>query len=87
MDFVLEMYAKDNPETFRFSRGGEEAPTKAAINASWERVLIGKAHDSFIGRFIDPRAMAGLRDWMTRNKNALRFMRQRARTVEQPRRK
>jgi hypothetical protein len=43
LDFILEMYAADHPEKFKFTRPGEEQRSKAEVRAAWDRVLTGAA--------------------------------------------
>lgn len=43
LDFVLEMAAKDDPETWEFNRPGNDNVSKPAIMASWSSRLSGLA--------------------------------------------
>jgi hypothetical protein len=46
MDFILECYAKDHPDQWKFIRPGKPPPPKPHdYLAAWENRLIGKAHD------------------------------------------
>ena len=42
MDFILEMYAKDNPDEWSFSRSASEIPFHEKM-AAWEKVLTSEA--------------------------------------------
>ncbi len=50
LDFVLEMYAADHPDQYRFTRNnGAPAPlTESERLAAWDRVLVGKAKDKIL---------------------------------------
>ena len=45
LDFILEMYAGDNPEAAKFTRPGQSSTdiSQAKLDAAWERVLVGSA--------------------------------------------
>jgi hypothetical protein len=65
------MYAEDHPGEWRFLRGGDTAPTKAELNAAWERVLIGRAKLERFGRMMP--SLAVLRRAQELTKVADRF--------------
>ena len=49
IDFILEMFARDNPEDYEFVRPGKPKPLPdAEVLASWERRLLAKAHSDFL---------------------------------------
>lgn len=57
LDFILEMYVKDDPKRGKFYRGniGEAAP--AAKKATWEKFLIGPANVKYMARYtMSPKA-------------------------------
>jgi hypothetical protein len=50
MDFILEMYLKDNPDAYMLRRGAEpDKLTQAEVMAEWERKLTGKAKMQYLG--------------------------------------
>lgn len=49
MDFILENYAKDNPDKLKFHRAVEREAMKAT--RSWANVLHGLGLRKFLGRF------------------------------------
>ena len=58
IDFILESYAKDNPEEFTFVRSGEEKPlSDAEYKAAMESVLIGSARDQFLKSIMPSKAV------------------------------
>lgn len=58
LDFILESFALDNPEEFRFVRPGEtDKPTPAELHAAMESVLLGTARDSFLAQFMPSKAV------------------------------
>lgn len=80
IDFILEMQAIDDPEHFQFTRtANPKMPSQSEVAAAWERVLIGKAKTGFLDRIIGAGTKAGLQKWLSRNKDAINFMKQRPR--------
>lgn len=44
LDFILEMYAEDHPDEFKFTKPGQlENVAESDMKASWSHVLKGKA--------------------------------------------
>ncbi len=63
LDFILEMYAEDNPDRGTFIRANNQPPLSAAkLAAAWERVLVGDAHRARMERYTPPALAAKLRD-------------------------
>ena len=49
LDFILEMYAADHPDEFKFTRGSDPQPlTRAEMLAAWEGRLLGQEHERFL---------------------------------------
>ena len=50
LDFILEMYSKDNPKEMKFYRPGfeEEGMQEVMANKSWTDVLMGPALARFM---------------------------------------
>lgn len=58
IDFILEMYAKDNPKDYRFIRGDQlDEADQTQVLARWEAVLIDKAKSEFWKRFMPSEAV------------------------------
>lgn len=58
LDFILEMYAKDNPEEVTFVRADKPTPLTATESmAEWECRLLGKAKQDFWGMFMPSAAV------------------------------
>jgi hypothetical protein len=56
MNFIMEMYAKDNPDQFKFERTKEIEKTEShqKIMLGWADRLLGKAKDEFVKRISFP---------------------------------
>ena len=48
LDFVLEMYAQDNPDQYSFMRGQDKQLSAPEQKAAWERAFSGKAKVDFM---------------------------------------
>jgi len=58
LDFILEMYANDNPKEFSFRRPGQNPPRpEHELLAEWDRVLIGKAKETLFARMMPSKAV------------------------------
>jgi hypothetical protein len=56
LDFILESYAIDNPDDFKFIRSGEEEALPDHMQkAALESVLVGRAHADFMKSFMPPK--------------------------------
>ena len=67
LDFILEMYALDNPERGTFVRAGvEKSMTPVQEAVAWEAVLVGKAHDAMMAPMMPSEATLGVLRQMER---------------------
>lgn len=58
MDFILECYALDHPDEYKFLRPGKPVPPKSHdLIAAWESRLIGKAHDRLMSKIMPSAAV------------------------------
>lgn len=56
MDFILEMYADDNPDDMKFVRPGQPLP-EHELQAEFERRLLGNARADFLKNFMPSAAV------------------------------
>ena len=69
LDFILEMFAQDNPDRGKFFRTGQEdPPSRAEVEAAWERVLVGRAHHEMMSKFLPEALREALRNFDRRSK-------------------
>lgn len=63
LDFILEMYASDNPKEYQFVRAGKGSTlTDSERQAAWEAVLLGNEHEAFMSRRMpSPAVLARIR--------------------------
>lgn len=58
IDFILESFALDFPDDFKFVRSGEEEPlSDSEYNAALEGVLIGSAREEFLKNIMPSKAV------------------------------
>lgn len=72
LDFILEMYAKDNPRTRRFVRPGriEDGTREVMVTKGWADVLTGAALARFMRKRLPSEAVMGMLRRMGTRKNA-----------------
>lgn len=70
LDFVLEMAAKDDPETWQFTRPGTDNSTPPVIMASWADRLAGKALVMIRRATGYEQAQQGVKAWEARQQTA-----------------
>jgi hypothetical protein len=68
MDAIMELYAEDNPKTFKFTRASEAEAAPNRKMAAWEGRLTGGSHKKLFGGIFDSGAFAMLQNM--RNKKA-----------------
>lgn len=67
LDFILEMAAKDDPETYSFKRAGADPPRSDSLSR-WRSSLAGRALTGFLMRTGILTANKGLAAWETRRR-------------------
>jgi hypothetical protein len=58
LDFILEMYAQENPDEYEFVRPGKPKPlSDPEMKQRMESVLLGKARDKFFANMMPSAAV------------------------------
>lgn len=80
LDFILEMYALDNPDSATFVRAGQPSKKpQSEILAAWDKVLLGRAKQEFLFKRAGGAMIEKLKEYLDSpsSKRVAGFMKQR----------